>query len=696
MENKRPEENNPAENKENTAALAEPGLSTEQSEQSESAKEAAAPAQPNEASDPQAPVLSAAPASPAEGHTSASAVLAGNSPIPLTPAQKCRKQLLESDSKINTPAVLGVLWVICAFLANTFLYAGVQGVLIPAAVILLYAVFYSFRRAKPEQKDLTCIAMQVFIVLLSCGFLINQETLTNTVTLLTLLAAIPIHLLYCTGKSSLKTDGFSVIPKALQNFFPFTLRNLDIPIRKSASRSKKGEGRVPVKQILLGLLCTVPFLIILCVLFAGGDDAFARSLFKLFDFTWNTDILLLIVSIVLGACLAVYLCTLFLVLGIDTEGAGTEKKHRGRLSAASVSSFLSVLIALELYFSFIQVKYLFLNLGQLPEKESYADYARSGFFEIAAATLLTMGLILAVTVLTQRRENGALPTVVKSLLTVFSGCVLLMFASSYYRMFMYIGAYSMTIKRVAVCWLMAVLLLILAGVIVYIWQPKFRLTRYTVCTVLVYVLVLNCMNIGYTVPKSNVDRYLREQTAEEESGYSLDTDYLRTLLPASAPALKELENTPKWNAQLQNSLFDCGEQIADMPLRGYSLDVYRAKQACAGVELLSEEYVIYIQIDRSCAETVREIGYTVYASEIAVSSGSFQPANGGYFQKGESICQRISSLDLPDEADFSKISVQYTVYTALGSFDLPMRMHPNTDSPSYYILSGDSSTGFTM
>lgn len=689
MENKRPVEDNPAENKENTAALAEPGPIGEQPAQSESAKEAAVPAQSNEASDPQAPVLSAAPAIPAAGH----------SPIPLTSAQKCRKQLLESDSKINTPAVLGVLWVICAFLANTFLYAGVQGIFLPAAVVLLYAVFYVFRGTKPVQKDLTCIAMQVFIVLLSCGFLINQETLTNTVTLLTLLAAIPMHLLYCTGKSNLKTDGFSVIPKALQNFFPFALRNLDIPLRKSANRSKKGEGRVPVKQILLGLLCTVPFLIILCVLFAGGDDAFARSLSKLFDFTWNTDILLLIVSIVVGACLAVYLCTLFLVLGIDTEGAGTEKKHRGRLSAASVSSFLSVLIALELYFSFIQVKYLFLNLGQLPENESYADYARSGFFEIAAATLLTMGLILAVTVLTKRRENGALPTVVKSLLTVFSGCVLLMFASSYYRMFMYIGAYSMTIKRVAVCWLMAVLLLILAGVIVYIWQPKFHLMRYTVFTVLVCVLVLNCMNIGYTVPKSNVDRYLREQTAGEESGYSLDMDYLRTLLPASAPALKELENTPKWNAQLQNRLFDCGEQLADMPIRGYNFDVYRAKQACADIEQTSlpGDYVIYIQIGRDCVETVREIEYTVYAAEFAVSSGAVRPANNMYFfQQGESVCQTISAADLPDDADFEKISVQYTVYTSLGSFDLPMRMHPNTDGPSYYILSGDSLTGFTM
>ncbi len=651
-------------------------------------KEESIPVQPNP---PEVPKASA-PIPPVQ------TVFTGIPPIPISPTQKCREQLLKSDAKVNTLALLGVLWVVCAFLANTLLYTGIQGVLLPAAVVLLYAVFYLFRGADSIQKDLTCIAMQVLIVLVSFGFLVNHESLTNTVTLLALLAVIPIHLLYCTGKSHPQTDGFSVISKALQIFFPFALRNLDIPIRKSANRPQKGESHVPVKQILRGLLCTVPFLIIFCLLFAGGDDAFARSLSSLFHVTWNADILLLIVSIVIGACLAVYLCALFLVLRTETEHEEFRKKQRGRLSAASVSSFLSVLIALELYFSFIQVKYLFLHLGELPEGEGYADYARSGFFEIAAATLLTMGLILAVTVLTKRLENGALPTVVKILLTVFSGCVLLMFASSYYRMFMYIGAYSMTVKRVAVCWLMALLLLILAGVIVYIWKPSFRLMRYTVFTVLVCVLILNGMNIGYTVPKSNVDRYLQEQSAEEKSGYNLDTGYLRALLPASAPALRELENTPAWDAWLQNDLFDCGEQIADMPLRGYSADVYRAKQACADVEQtsLTEDYVIYIQIGRECVETVQEIGYTVYAAEIPVSSGSVQPANGGYFRQGESVCQEISVADLPDEADFEKISVQYTVYTSLGSFDLPMRMRPNSDCPTYYILSGDSLNGFTM
>ena len=99
-----------------------------------------------------------------------------------------------------------------------------------------------------------------------------------------------------------------------------------------------------------------------------------------------------------------------------------------------------------------------MNLGTLPEGMSYAEYARGGFFEIAAATLLTVALIFAATVLTRRDEDEELPLSVRLLLTVFSACVALMFASSYYRMLMYMDAYSMTIRRVGVCWLMALML----------------------------------------------------------------------------------------------------------------------------------------------------------------------------------------------------------------------------------------------
>lgn len=550
-------------------------------------------------------------------------------------SKRVREAVLTADNGHKAVGLFAGALVICLFLANTLLNTGGAGFFFPFCVVLLYGLFYAFTGFDKLWESREALAMQIFIFLLSLGFLYNQESLTNTVTFLTLLAAVPLHLMYCTGKSDPVEDGARVIRKAFLAVFPYTFGNFDVPYKKlfkGVRRGSKGQG---VLFTVLGLICTIPFLIILTLLFSNADFAFAQSLSSILSYFYDLPVAKIIGTILLGVLMTVYILPLFFALDADYPQPEAGNKRKGILPNAAVTSFLAVLIALEVYFSYFQVRYLFLNLGTLPEGVSYAEYARGGFFEIAAATLLTVALIFAATVLTRRDEDEELPLSVRLLLTVFSACVALMFASSYYRMLMYMDAYSMTIRRVGVCWLMALMLAVLIGVIIYIWKPDFALTRYTIFTVLVFVLALNLMHLGATVSKNNVDRYFQEQEAEVKTGYQLDENYLYTLLPASAPDLARLLETPDYASyDLRVRLNEISEQ--EQSWRAWNYDWYRAQKACASVEKPNNLWVV-LQVSTQLQTPVYALNFEMLQGNKTLATGRLNKPDGSAFLPGDRI-----------------------------------------------------------
>lgn len=582
----------------------------------------------------------------------------GTAPKIQTLSMRVREAVLKADNGHKSVGLFAGALVICLFLANTLLNTGGAGFFFPFCVVLLYGLFYAFTGFDKLWESREALAMQIFIFLLSLGFLYNQERLTNTVTFLTLLAAVPIHLMYCTGKSDPVEDGARVIRKAFLAVFPYTFGNFDVPYKKlfkGVRRGSKGQG---VLFTVIGLLCTIPFLVILTLLFSNADFAFAQSLSNLTSYFYDLPVAKIIGTILLGVFMTVYILPLFFALDADYPQPEAGGKRKGILPNAAVTAFLAVLIALEVYFSYFQVRYLFLNLGTLPEGMSYAEYARGGFFEIAAATLLTIALIFAVAVLTRRDEEEQLPLSVRLLLTVFSACVALMFASSYYRMLMYMDAYSMTIRRVGVCWLMALMLAVLIGVIIYIWKPDFALTRYTIFTVLVFVLALNLMHLGATVSKNNVDRYFKEQEAEVKTGYQLDTDYLYTLLPASAPDLARLLDAPgNESYRLQSRLYEISEQ--EQSWRAWNYDWYRAQKACAAVDEPKNLWVV-LQVGTQVQTPVYALNFEMRQGNEILASGRIEKPDGSAFLPGDRIEINFSDFSpISQGQDLSLCSFQF-------------------------------------
>ena len=110
-------------------------------------------------------------------------------------------------------------------------------------------------------------------------------------------------------------------------------------------------------------------------------------------------------------------------------------------------------------------------------------------------------------------------------------------------------------RRIGVCWLMAVMALILAGVAAHMWFPKINLAGWTLSCLCVMVIALNVCNPDRLAAKYNIGQYL----ASAPACAHLDTSYLSKLAPSAVLELDRLKGTPLRTAQGEIVMLSSGE-----------------------------------------------------------------------------------------------------------------------------------------
>ena len=247
-----------------------------------------------------------------------------------------------------------------------------------------------------------------------------------------------------------------------------SLGELGRPFQDAASYSRTHQSKEKRKiyYVLLGLLITLPLLMVVTALL-GSADAVFREVTKGIWEAINFENIFAVGFRIVFWFLAVYM----LMANLCNRSVREEvKDHRSGepLIAITITAILSLLY---LFFSWIQIVYLFLGKMQLPEGYTYATYAREGFFQLLAVAILN--LIIVLLCMAFFRESKVL----KGILTVMSLCTFVMIASSGLRMVLYIQSYNLTFLRILVLWGLALLTLLFAGVMISIYRESFPLFR---------------------------------------------------------------------------------------------------------------------------------------------------------------------------------------------------------------------------
>jgi hypothetical protein len=322
---------------------------------------------------------------------------------------------------------------------------------------------------------------------------------------------------------------------------------------RGALWARRGMAAVRIRSTFrLGRTVAVTVLVLLVFgsLLASADAAFSRVLSYVLPPLDAPSVVRWSVLFIAGA--GIVLAGVFLRSAPPTLDRAPDAAEAidGRRRARSGEWAIPVgaLVALFAGFVGVQLTVLFGGASYVlgPDGPTYAQYARSGFWQLLAVTALTL-LVIGVVVRVADRDDPAQRRWLRGLLGPLALLSLVIVASALLRMHTYQQAYGFTRLRVLVSvaelWLGLVFLLVLvAGIRLRArWLPQA-----VVATGLVTILALAALNPDRFVAERNIDRWVAAgdvptaaapPSISRATGDTLDVFYLARLSPDAVPAL---------------------------------------------------------------------------------------------------------------------------------------------------------------
>jgi Domain of unknown function (DUF4173) len=369
-----------------------------------------------------------------------------------------------------------------------------------------------------------------------------------------------------------------------------TLRLADHPEASDGTRLRR---RVPAwaRPVLRGLVIAVPIVAVFAALFASADLLFDQLMSRLF--TWDVDLGLLPVRLAIAFIVAWGIAGLLAIAAgsltsslpaerpvpiaqsLGAAAAGLPSTDRApsfepiRLGSIEAATVLLAVDALFALFVIVQLTYLFggqesLSVTGLP----YAEYARSGFFQLVFVAFLAGGLLAVVHALADRRTTVLVGAGVA--LAGLTGAVLV---SALIRLRIYQEAYGWTELRFYVLAAIVWLAMGIGITIVLLVRNRMAWLLHGLAAAgIAVLLVVNVVGPSRVIAEQNVARVLDPTLVPRDGKPGLDLRYATDLgddaIPALVRALPVLVGNQR--AELLDWLQDRQKALAAPEARGWT------------------------------------------------------------------------------------------------------------------------------
>jgi hypothetical protein len=294
-----------------------------------------------------------------------------------------------------------------------------------------------------------------------------------------------------------------------------------VPAQHTLLRSAPG--------VAIGVALTIPLLALFGGLFMAADAAYRRLVVELLHIDLAAWIPHLFTLGVTAWIAGGYLRALWWPVAPPVVGRARAAFHLGSIELGVMLALLDLLF---LSFVLVQCRYLFggADLVEITPGVTYAEYARQGFFELVAVTLLVLPLLLLSDWL---REPGVNPRVFRGLAWAMIGLLFVVMASALYRMRLYQREFGLTELRfytTAFMLYLAVLLVWLGATVLRGRRQRF--TGGALAAGCLAVAALHAVNPDGWIVRVNA-------TFAAETGRPFDAAYVRRLSADAVPALIE-------------------------------------------------------------------------------------------------------------------------------------------------------------
>ena len=388
----------------------------------------------------------------------------------------------------------------CVLLADTFLWHGPTAGLTAAVFVwhlLLLGYLGHGAFSNPESRWLA-----VENLLLAATLALSSNWVFRIWNLLALLVLLPVQAISLSGAARLPWYRPAMLWERLGLLLWGLFGRLGAGF---AALSRPRQGRRTAAAIL-GIAGALVLLVILVPVLSSADALFASATADLRRFVADhltEGLWKLLAGVVMTPFCFGFLYSLRHPIPLTTA----PEKPAHHADALAFAIVLTSLALLYLAFLAIQVSGIVGGAAYLAERGiSYADWARSGFFQMVGVTVVN--LLVLLTAVTFSNPAGRSWKAVRLLATLVTLQSLVLLCSAAWRMTLYVGAYGLSFKRCMTYWGMGMMALFLVMALVKCWRPAFSFFRAAFPAALAGWLVINCVPVDYLVARNQVDRYL--------------------------------------------------------------------------------------------------------------------------------------------------------------------------------------------
>ena len=480
--------------------------------------------------------------------------------------------------------LLGVLAFITGIVFDYLFHGKAIGVSYPLFVVVFYCLFWVASRGQISFQIGFGWFLFIPILLLSATFALHSNPVLlarNSVLIPPLLLLQTTLLVYGYEWSSARcvsrfigrlTDHLSVnVPKVLLEL---------ISLAKVVDRMAP-EKRKTLKNIFIGLIISVPLLVIVIALLASADTVFQKFLADILKPLESIGSIPLTEHVgVIGIITVLLFGYLTVVLKAKVEGLSeAAERDSGAWDATIVATVLVMVNVVYSLFCVIQFTYLFGGeevIRSIPDY-TYAEYARRGFSELILVTVINLSILLIGLHFT--KNDGKLDRVVRTLRCLLVLCTAIMLYSAHLRLKLYEEVYGYTYARIFAHTFIGFLFVLFLLTLYKLWRRELPLVKAFAIAALLAYTTLNYVNVDAIIARKNIDRYLGTG--------KIDLDYLQELSYDAMPELTRLsvvDNGDMAGKKMEVFLRDKGAELrSESPWQSYNFSKARAKRVLSQI-----------------------------------------------------------------------------------------------------------------
>lgn len=442
---------------------------------------------------------------------------------------------IDSQISINEKAyTIGIAFLLAMFYERFFM-GKASGVSIPIFYIMFMGFFLWSNRDKVEFKKNIRLTTIIPTLLIAVNYSIHSNSILNLFNGIMLLILVTVSTVLIRYENA-KWDNLNSVENAFIRGIKSIFDNFCKPfmfIKGSISKKNKKEVSSTKKNILRGVFISIPLLFVILVLLTSADMVFSNYITNFSSIFENISIGKIISH--LFVIIIVFIIIFSYIWSFKySYDEGINNKKVMEWEPVTILTVIFMLNIVYLLFSIVQFSYLYGGGNKfIPQEFTYAEYARKGFFELVAVTIINFTILLS-SMKFIKRGNKTLNSISNLLLTTLVAFTINMLFSAHYKMSLYEKTYGFTYLRIFVHIFMLMLFILFIVALMGIWNRRMPLNKVLIVIILGMFILLNYINVDKVIAEKNIEIYYKTQ--------KIDVKYLKNLSYDAIPEILKLKD----------------------------------------------------------------------------------------------------------------------------------------------------------